>query len=134
MAYGRLIPGTKATDPFDDYFAKPLSQKPLEENSYHGFYKNQTREIPAAAKTFAGYDINAARSLCKSRPHVILREDPMFGRRGYAREVIEDAEHGYLVLVIAFVARECPRMGWHEPFKPRACDRRYWVPARVEFV
>lgn len=89
---------------------------------------------PDGARTFADYSIHSARVECCRRPHVILREDPMFGRRGYAKEVIPDEKHGFLVLVVAFTARRDPVLGWKEPMKPRSEYRQYWPPGKVEFV
>lgn len=89
---------------------------------------------PAGARTFADHDLEAARRLIANKPHVILRDDPMFGRRGYAKEVIPDAAHGYLVLVIVFNVRPDRFLGWTEPHKPRDAERAYWPPGKVEFA
>lgn len=89
---------------------------------------------PEGAMTLASVGIERARDACRSRTHVIIREDPMFGRRGYAKEVIPDATHGFLVLVVAFCAREDRFLGWKEPFKPRAEERMYWRLDKVEFA
>lgn len=93
-----------------------------------------TFEPPDSARTFKEYDFAAASRLASNRPHVIIRDDPMFGRRGYAKEVIADPKHGFVVLVIAFTARKDHRGDWQEPIKPRDCDRQYWPPGKVEFA
>lgn len=113
--------------------ADGVPRESLSRASFRDLYEAKF-EPPGGARTFAEYDVGAAGRLCVRRPHVILREDPMFGRRGYAKEVIADAKHGYLVLVIAFTARKDPRGDWQEPLKPKDCDRRYWPPGKVEFA
>lgn len=90
--------------------------------------------ITSDVQTFADHDAASARRLCANRPHVIIRDDPMFGRRGYAKAVLAEANGSYLVLVIAFTTTK-DRMGnWVEPIKPKDCDRQYWPPAKVELV
>jgi hypothetical protein len=98
----------------------------------------QRWEPPETARTFAEYGIDAARCLCagKNKPDVIIREDPMFGRRGYAREVLSDpaVPGGYLILVIAYTTRKDTFGRWVEPVKPKSEDRMYWKPTKVEFA
>lgn len=125
MVYQRLLREKPKSDPLVTF------TKPAPESS-----REKTFEPPASARTFADHDAAFARRLCAARPHVIIREDPMFGRRGYAREVLADpaAPGGYLVLVIAFTTRKDSYGNWVEPIKPRADDRRFWAPGKVEFV
>lgn len=89
---------------------------------------------PSGSRTFAEYDAMGARLACQRRPHVIIREDPMFGRRGYAKEIVADTKHGFLVLVVAFTTRKDSFGNWVEPIKPKDCDRTYWPPSKVEFA
>lgn len=81
------------------------------------------------ARTFADYDVGEARRLVASKPRVVLREDPFFGREGFAREVLADAEHGYLVLVVVYAIAKNARLAPNELPNPR-----YWVPGRVELA
>lgn len=107
-----------------------------EADSIHTRIVDKAWSPPVTAVTFSEYGIEAARRLCASKPQVIIREDPMFGRRGYAREVLADpaAPRGYLVLVIAYASRKDTSGRWVEPVKPKSCDRQYWAPTKVEFT
>ena len=91
---------------------------------------------PPDARTFADHDLPAARRIVERRPHVFIRSDPMFGRRGYAKEVLADpaAPGGFVVLVIAFATARNERGEWREPHRPKDHDRAYWPPGRVEFA
>ena len=127
MGY-RLIPKGH-----DRWSGIPGERSNTSEASYKDAYE-QKWEPPAGSRTFAEYDSVAARLACQRRPHVILREDPMFGRRGYAKEIIPDTKHGFLVLVIAFTTRKDSFGNWVEPIKPKVEDRMYWAPSKVEFA
>ena len=127
MVYSRLLPGKKRLDPLDGF-------KPADASAAIPPPTDPKFEPPPGARTFAAHDALEARRICAARPHVIIREDPMFGRRGYAKEILAEASGGYLVLVIAFAMRKDFSGNWVEPTRPRDADRRYWEPGKVEFV
>lgn len=59
----------------------------------------------------------------------IIRDDPLFGRRGLIKAIIEDATHGYLALVVVY------KEGTRAPMEvARPGARQYRVPAKVELA
>lgn len=97
------------------------------------FYRS-TAPLERKPTTLADYSAREAVSLAERRPHVILRDDPYFGRRGYLKRVIPDDEHGFLALVIIF-KRDPNRAGvWEELLKPGPMATAYWPPGKVELA
>ena len=116
-----------------DRGGEAFPREALTPDKYRDIYE-QKWAPPEGRRTFADYDKESAARIAARRPHVILRGDPMFGRRGYAKGVLADPTHGFLVLVIAYVSQKNLRGEWQEPIKPKDCDRQYWPPGHVEFA
>lgn len=85
-------------------------------------------------RTFANMTFAEATAVCEAKPHVIVRDDPMFGRRGYASRVIADETHGFLVLVVVFCAKASRNGQWREHLNPPPEARQFWRPDRLELL
>lgn len=82
--------------------------------------------------TAADYSIGEARLLIGR--DAILRDDPYFGRRGLIKDVIPDADHGFLVLVLVYKRRPNSFGKWEELHCPPPNARRFWPPGRVQVL
>jgi hypothetical protein len=135
VAFARISKGaSRPTDPFDD-LSRELRGRPTEAAFPEGHPRTPAEpkwSPPEGATTFATLGRSEADRAAAARRHVIVREDPMFGRRGYVREVIPDADHGFLILVIVFAIRKRSDEPWKEYHNPPPDARRYWRPDKVE--
>lgn len=142
MVFARLLSDVKVRrerakeDPFAGLTRDALSKdRPASEEAFRGPYEAVPADPPPGpppgARTLADFSLAEARHLVGR--DAIVREDPMFGRRGRIAEVLPDGG-GYLVLVMIY-KRTKDRAGRFVPMdKPPPDARRYWLPGKVELA
>lgn len=137
MVFGRIRRRgpERPRDPLDGFVLSHVAVVEASPDPNYGISPSKPKwSPPPEATTFASLGREAAERAAKAKAHVVVREDPMFGRRGYVKEVIDDAENGFLILVVVFAVRKTIREPWKEYHNAPPDARRYWSPGKVELA